>query len=584
MALSLWRRRVAVLVTAFAVLNSTTAFAQNVADIAAKASMADGDKAAKNKDWKTAITSYDAANKASPSEQALDSLANAYYQSGDLGGAWSAYNEWNDKYAAKASATKKQIATTRLTELTGKTGGVTITVSEPNATITVDDKLIGTSPLPGQLRMVAGPHHVKITKDGFTAFDQSPTVATGTMTAIDAKLVATNAKGKIAVTEKGGHQVRVIIDGIDRGPAPWSGDIEPGPHDVAVKGNGWSATQKVSVVLGTPAQVDLVATNIVAPIRIATDDNQGQIFLDGQMVGQGVFQGQIGGGSHEIKISRDGYETLTQTISVDSADAVNKTYSLKLAQNVKTTAIEHEVDRLHGVYGGFNLVGFATPGGTGNAVEQQCDNKSQIPTLKSCDISSGLGAGLGGFVGYHWDKVGVELFVAGDYDSRKDTETWSSAAIQGSGANPARTEDYTFRRYGVMALARVRLTKQWDKIRLTMPIGAGISWRGMKLTREATGVDGTHNNFAPDAVSYTSPTIELEPTVAYRLTPGVAITLGVQFFLEAPASFLDGNDNPTTKGSTTQHLGLNGLSSPSYILAENAQVFIGPVIGMMFGP
>jgi len=70
----------------------------------------------------------------------------------------------------------------------------------------------------------------------------------------------------------------------------------------------------------------------------------------------------------------------------------------------------------------------------------------------------------------------------------------------------------------------------------------------------------------------------------YRLSPGVALSLGVQMFLETPGSFMNGRENPRTQQEGGHSLGFRGLSTPSYELASNVQVFVGPVLGMMFGP
>lgn len=589
-------RRALSLVVVAAILSSATwqgtALAQAAAD-AAKTSMADGDKAAKAKDWRTAASLYDAANKSAPSEAALDAAANAYYQAGDLTRAFAAYNEWTDKYATKAPAPKRKIADTRLKELTENTGGVTITVNEPNATIFVDEKQVGASPLPGQLRLTAGPHHIKVTKDGFIAFDQSPNVAPGTMTAVDAKLISANAKVKITVTDKGNHFVHVIIDGVDRGPAPYTGEIEAGAHDVMVSGTGFAApVKKVVAELGKPLAVEMTSAAVTAPVKISTADNKGTIYIDGALVGEGTYTGELGGGTHEVKITRDGYEPLVEQLIVADTNLVNKTYALKITAKVTTQEIVQE-DRLEGLYGGFGLIGFLTPGGTGSVLETQCEDKASIPTLRSCDTPGGLGGGIGGFVGYHWDPVGVELFVAGHYDQRTITNTWDSAALTGGlSADPARKEEFNIRRAGGMLLARVRLTKQWKKVILSAPIGAGVSYRVMFLDREITSIANPRDRdlFVPPSTSYVSPVIAVEPTVGYRLTPGVAVTLGFKLFLEAPGTFMNGRENPTTERVVSERhvLGtppnISGLSTPSYELASNVQIFVGPVIGMMFGP
>lgn len=322
------------------------------------------------------------------------------------------------------------------------------------------------------------------------------------------------------------------------------------------------------------------------PARITTSDGKGQIFIDDKLVAEGTFIGELTVGTHQLRITRDGYDTLNEPLTVADGASVNKSYTLTLSSKVNTTEVEKEVDWPEGLYGGFALQGFLTPGGTGNSLETLCDRQNEVPTLKSCDAGGGLGAGIGGYFGFHWDPVGVELFLSGAYDVRSDKLGWASAALTGGlSTNPARDEDFTVRRAGGMLLARIRVTKQWEKIRLTMPIGAGIAYRVMTLSRTARAKDPPNatDTFNSDGQTYVSPAIQLEPTVAYRLTKGVAVTLGFQFSIEAPGTVFQ-SDPPTTEKSLTHRLGQVGISTPSYQLASNAQIFIGPTLGMMFGP
>ncbi|HVJ94275.1 MAG TPA: hypothetical protein VM580_31015, partial [Labilithrix sp.] len=233
------------------------------------------------------------------------------------------------------------------------------------------------------------------------------------------------------------------------------------------------------------------------------------------------------------------------------------------------------------------LIGFLTPGGTGNSIEQACDSKATLPSLRSCDAPDGLGAGLSGFVGYHWNPVGIELYLAGHYDQRTMTTDWDAANTDpGIGPDPARKEEFNLRRAGGMGLARFRLTWQSKKIRFSFAGGAGVAYRVMSLERLTTAKDnsGVRDAFASDKPTYLSPVIEIEPTLMYRITPGVAVSLGVQMFLETPGSFLNGDENPKTTPEGGHSLALRGLSTPSYELASNIQIFVGPVLGMMFGP
>src|SRR5205814_698390 len=120
-------------------------------------------------------------------------------------------------------------------ELGERTGTLEVVVNEAGATITVDDKPHGSSPLAQPLRLLAGPHRVRITKDGFLPFDQSPNVAAGMSGKVEAKLEVASTKGRLSVKEHSGKSIRVIVDGVDVGDAPLSGEVDVGQHDVGGK-------------------------------------------------------------------------------------------------------------------------------------------------------------------------------------------------------------------------------------------------------------------------------------------------------------------------------------------------------------
>src|SRR5688572_11252551 len=99
------RRWIVSVILSLSVLSAQTSFAQSVAD---------GEKAARAKDWAGALKAYEAANQASPSADALEGIANAHYNLKNDGPAYAAYSEWLQKYGDKTTPAKKGQATTRL--------------------------------------------------------------------------------------------------------------------------------------------------------------------------------------------------------------------------------------------------------------------------------------------------------------------------------------------------------------------------------------------------------------------------------------------------------------------------------------
>ncbi len=584
----LLRLRSGVVVAAVLAMQSTlmpsVAFAQAAPD--AKASLANGNKAAAGKDWTKAQSEFDASNRAAPSADALEGLANALYQQKHDSEAYAAYDDWLKTYGAKAPAAKKKAADTRLQELAGRTGLLTLDTAESGAAITIDDKPMGTTPLAAPLRLAAGPHRVRVTKDGFLPFDQAPNVAPGALAAVQVKLEAQTTKGQLAVREKTGKALRVLVDNVDMGDAPWTGEVEAGPHDVGGRGSGFvAAPEKVTVERGKTKDVELVASSSIATLKVGTSDGKGLIFLDGKLVGEGSFTNDVPSGSHALKITREGYDPFEETIELKDKETLSRSITLKLSSTIETGPVQAENRPLEGIYGGFGLLMSFLPGGMKSSMQKTCDASDKPVELTSCDgQGGGFGGGVTGFIGYHWDPVGVELFVGAQYDQSSPTLNWGpSSTDPGIGPDPARKEDFSIHRIGGFGIIRVRLTLQGEKLRFSIAGGVGLSYRSLLMTRDTTATSdpALHDAFVPDAQSYLSPILSLEPSIQYRVGPHTAIALGVSLLVESPRAF---DQIPTTKSDSTHSLGQSGLSTPAYELATGTQVFVGPFIGMMFGP
>lgn len=579
------RSRLAVVMSVLLTVQAATlpAIAQD-----AKTHLTAGDKAAKAKDWAKALESFEAANKAQPSAEAQEGIASARYQLKQDGEAYEAYAAWLKLYGDKAPKPKKTAVEARLKELGDKTGAVSLDVSEAGAAITVDGKAAGSSPLAGPLRLSAGPHRIRVSKDGFLPYDQVPNVVAGGAASIQVKLEAQANKGRLAVKEKSGQAIRVLVDGVDVGDAPWTGEVTPGEHEVRGRSATLSApAQKIPVERGKTADVELVAQSATAQLRVVTSDGKGVISVDGKVVGEGSFTSDLPAGAHKVKVSREGFDPFDQEIVLEEQKPKLVSVTLQVSSKIETSAVQKEGRRVEGVYGGFGLMGTLQPGGMGSTMEKSCTAGDKPVELVGCDEGSGVGAGVSGFIGYHWDPVGVELFAAGQYDQIEPTRTWAAASTDpGAFApDPARTEEFAIRRAGGAGALRVRLTLQGEKLRFSMAAGAGLSYRVLAMQRDTrlTADASQRSAFVPDPQSYLSPVLSVEPGVQYRLGPATAIAVGVTLLLENPNAFDSVPKTPPSSGERIGPTG-SGLTTRSYDLATDTQLYVGPFLGMMFGP
>ncbi len=547
---------------------------------AATAAIAAGDKATRGKDFATALTQYQAAQQTVPSARAEMGVADAFYNLGRLGESYDTYNDVQTTYGAKLGAIEKGLVGKRLKELATKTGYLSIRVNQDGAEVDVDTKLFGTSPVPALVRVVSGTHAVHIAKAGFVPFDGNAEVAADGKAVVDATLAPLATQGHLVVHSTGPDPLRVLVDGVDVGATPWEGDVPPGTHSITGRSSSSTASgQTVDVTVGSRTAIDLVASDTAAHVSVTTSDGKGVIYLDGVVKGEGTFKGDVAPGPHSVVVSRDGYQRFEKTLTL--AEQQTWAETVTLSQTPSANAGTGEADHpYNGLYGGFGLAGMFGVGGMGTELETNCTTLGAA----TCNTPNAIGGGAFGYLGYTWDPVGFELVIAGMADQAKQSATFlatpgSSTNTISPAANPARTEDFSFLRIGVMGAIRARVAFQSHLLRGTISAGPGLSYRLMQMERDATATQSGKalDKYVPDPVGYVSPGISADASLQIRLSPATAIAVGVTFWADN-ASIAGNNASPPSPGHNPL------IPTPGYNIASGPQVYIGPFVGMHFGP
>ncbi len=564
----------------FAAADAAGPPAADVAELAA------ADAAVRAKDWAAALTHFQAALKAAPSAPAALGTADALYRLGRLGEAYEAYTDVQRTYGGKLASADRSLATSRLVELAAKTGWLSIRVSEPGADVTVDGKPFGTSPVPALVRVGVGPHDVGVTKPGFIAFAGRAEVAADGKAVVDVDLAIAPSQGHLVVRTLGAEPLRVLIDGVDVGATPWEGDVAPGVHQVTGRSSkAAAASQAVNLMAGGNLAIDLAPSSTAAHLQVRTSDGQGLITVDGAVAGEGAFAGDLSPGGHTFSVTRDGYQPLSKSLTLGTNETWAETVTLQPISATVTDRRSAERS-FEGVYGGFGLAGALGVGGQGTELETNCDTLG----ASSCDTPSPFGGAVFGYLGWTFNPVGFEVMLAGAADQTQQTAHFngtggSSGALPFS--DPARDEKFTFARVGGLAALRVRASTEGRALRATVAGGVGLSYKQMFMVRTATALDTTNRRdaYSPDSVGYVSPAVTVEGALQIRLTPTIALAVGLEMWADN-ASIAGSNASPPSPGRALVAAGQTPapIPTPQYHFATGPQVFLLPFLGMQFGP
>ncbi len=457
-------------------------------------------------------------------------------------------------------------------------------MNEADADVLLDGKAIGKSPVAALLRVAEGPHKVDVSKAGFTPVSKTPNVSPNGKEIVDVQLAREATTGHLAVKEKTGQTVRVLVDGSDVGAAPLDLELAPGTHEVLLRSSTLASPgQQISVRKGETVQVELAAVAASAHLDVATSDHKGIIFLDGKPVAEGAYSADVGVGAHTLAVTREGFERYEKAITLTDKQTYSETVTLKLPEASASGPVSSDRS-LDGIYGGLGLVGLFEPGGEGNEIDTSCAPLAAT----GCATAAPIGGGLMGWLGYAWHPFGIEGFVAGEYDQATPSATFVGAATPLE--NPVavgqpRVEQFGFLRFGGMGAVRARVSVQTNLIRFSAAAGFGLAVKEMLLERQTASNSNGQNAFVDKSGhAYVSPALSGDLSLSLRASATLAVALGALLWFETAGSSVLSNS------SSNEYLGGGGgapasaLPTPSYHMATGARTFVGPYLGLQFGP
>jgi hypothetical protein len=319
-------------------------------------------------------------------------------------------------------------------------------------------------------------------------------------------------------------------------------------------------------------------------LNVRISDEQGTLFIDGQQVGQGSYRGTVPVGRHQLRVTRPGYEPYEAWVEVEAGQVRSESVSLRQSvADVVFQATAPEAKSLDGLYGGVALFGAFEPSGAGTTFEDACDTTGAT----SCSPKSPLGAGLSGYIGWLFDPLGLELALMGSAhaeDPRASFDGVHGSEINPLVATPAREEKFRIGRFGGGAAIRGRLWYNLPRVRFTFAAGPGLVYRTIAFERETTTPGGYSGHVAEAGIDYFSPMLSLEAGANLMLGKSLGFSVGVLSWFETAS------DSGKSEARSNEALFRDEKSqplpqaTPAYDLANGSQWFIGPYLGLSFGP
>lgn len=526
--------------------------AANAADVSqSKRLMATASKLKAQGAIDLAAEQFESAYKLVPSAAPLREALDCYKQLNQSANQLSAAQRLLDKHAKELSK-PEQAALKKLVETAKAHVGQIDLVAESGAAVRLDEREIGTTPLPGPISVDAGKHTLVLKKEGFEPFEKSVEVTARTTASVEAKLEPTITTAEIVVREAAGLPVTVVIDGVDVGPAPYKGSLPLGKHQLSVRSaTHASEPREVTLVKREVADLTVEATPTTGRLEVSTSDNHGIVRIDGKLVGDGSFAGDLTAGDHVVEVTREGHKPFSQKVSIASGKAA--TLRVALQRQVVEVPPPTTSDG-QGLYGAVRLAGQVQLTRAGNELELGCpqltDTANPPPAgttspPNTCSSGSPAGGGLFGLLGYGWKYVGVEMMLGGTTDV-----TRAEAHIQGRKDN-----GYDILRVGGMAALRARGVVQTKALRASLAAGPGLAERIVFMDSATT--------------DYFSPALSVDLALGIRFSSTTTFTLGSMLWLEGA-----GRPGPSTSRPEQR----------DFRLFSGTQTMLLPYLGFEFGP
>jgi hypothetical protein len=439
---------------------------------------------------------------------------------------------------AALPADDRALAEHAIKELTALVGNVDVRGAESGATLVIDGRERGSVPSP-PVRVNAGTHLVRLSREGFLPFETQVQVAGAQTVVVQAKLAPLTRGGRLKIGEQAGKAADVIVDNVQVGKTPWDGTLPAGNHMVVLRApDGWG-TQPVAapVRLNEVTALTLTLEQLAAKLRIEPTPAGASVALDGIAVGRGVWEGPVRVGRHRVEVASEGFLPVSRELAI--AAGKREVVAVSLERD-PTSALFRQQNPPHVV---FEATGaFLLSPSLGGSVLEGCTG--------DCSKGWAMGA-LALLHGGYQLSSGLSFWLDGGYFSASQTVKDRALTLSPRGLTPfdgVASDD--LRLSGALLGASAGLSRG-QTLRLRVRLGAGAfvgsardERRGHATTGERPGAPAQDIDFdVSEAPSAKYLFVAPELRAGWRLSPHWELSAGVGAFILLGLSDVEWQDS-----------------------------------------
>jgi hypothetical protein len=472
------------------------------------------------------------------------------------------------------SDTDRAFAAKEERELRASVGALDVRSTEAGASVVIDGRARGVTPLAGPLRVGAGGHVVRVFREGFRPFEARIDLAGGETSTIDAGLQALAESGRLRVNEQSGRAVDVLVDNVVVGRTPWEGTLAVGDHTVLLRGEGARGTQAAAapVTSGRLTTLNLATEELTAIARIEPVPASAIVALDGVVLGRGVWEGRLRAGRHTLEATAEGFVPSSPRVTFAAGER-------------RVVPLELERDPTSPAWGARNPARFTIDVTGAPAIASLFGGDVVAHCTGVCTRSPALGALVMFRGGYQFPSgLGVTL-DAGYFALAKDVRGRAAAiAVRGLPSNLGSADD-ELRVKGVR-LGAAGAFHRGARFPFTLRLGAGVLLGSVRDARSGSFVNGAGQRYDVDVSETARATyLYFEPGVrlGVRLGAHMEINAGVDaLFLVGLAEPSWRDLNPVTTAPVPSSRGDGPGAFGRQTLAGSLLVVLAPGLGVRF--